>query len=116
MKRLLIVEDDPDIAWLFRMILEPGFAVAVAPDLATARAALAAGRPDAILLDLTLPDGSGLDLCREVKAADPTLPVVVVTANRAAGRDAAECGADCFLPKPVEPDDVESAIGRLVAA
>jgi len=116
MKRLLIVEDDPDIAWLFRVILEPAFGVTVAADLAAARASLAESRPDLILLDVSLPDGNGLDLCREVKAADPELPVLIVTANRAAGRAAAESGADSFLAKPVEPEDIESAVGRLVAA
>jgi two-component system catabolic regulation response regulator CreB len=83
---VLIVEDDPDIARLFRLILQSRFAVDMALNLAAARAAVAgATAPDVILLDLSLPDGNGLDFCREVKAAHLDLPIVVVTANRGAG-------------------------------
>jgi two-component system catabolic regulation response regulator CreB len=116
-KRLLIVEDDPDIAWLYRYMFESTHAVTIATGLEAARHAVAdpSTHPDLILLDIGLPDGSGLDLCQEVKSSIPDLPVVVISANRLAGRDAARSGADAFLPKPVDPEDIESLVGRLLA-
>jgi two-component system response regulator VicR len=78
-----MVEDEPDIAAVLRIVLEQGYGVTLAPDLASARVALArVGRPDLLVLDLLLPDRNGLDLCREVKAADPSLPVLIVSADQ----------------------------------
>jgi DNA-binding response OmpR family regulator len=77
-----MVEDEPDIAAVLRIVLEQGYGVTLAPDLASARAALArTGRPDLLVLDLLLPDGNGLEFCREVRAADPTVPIITVSAD-----------------------------------
>jgi DNA-binding response OmpR family regulator len=115
-RRLLVVEDDPDIAYLYRLTLEPSYEVRVAERVLTARLALCTWQPELLLLDIWLPDGSGLDLCREVKAMTPRLPILIVSADRDARRAAQACGADSFLPKPVEPDDIEAALGRLTRA
>jgi DNA-binding response OmpR family regulator len=118
-KRLLIVEDDPDIAWVFRLIFEPRFVVETAPDLATARAAVAGQTwPAVILLDLSLPDGNGLTFCRELKASHPLIPVVVMTAYARHGlvteADARACGAEGFVPKPFDVDELLATAARLV--
>src|SRR5437660_12926191 len=86
-RRLLIVDDEPHIGLLLRPYFEAmGYEMSLARNLAEARAALAdAGgrRPTGVLLDIHLPDGSGLDLLRELRAAGGTraLPVVVLTAE-----------------------------------
>ncbi len=68
-RRLLVVDDEPHIGLLLRPRLEAvGFDVTLARTLADARAALAAALPDALLLDLHLPDGSGVDLLRALTA------------------------------------------------
>jgi two-component system OmpR family response regulator len=118
-KHVLVVEDEPDIAAVVRLVLEQGYRVTLAPDLASARAALArAGRPDLLLLDLLLPDGNGLELCREVKAADPSLPVLIVSADLRPDLqvDLGGCGADAVLPKPFDPDTLESLVANLIHA
>lgn len=115
-RRLLIVEDDQDIAYLYRLTLEPSYEVRVAERVLTARLVLCTWQPDLVLLDIWLPDGSGLDLCREVKSMTPRLPVLIVSADRDARRAAQACGADSFLAKPVEPDDIEAAVDRLATA
>lgn len=119
-KRLLLVEDQPDIVVLILLSLQPAhFLVTVAGDLATARAVLAIRpSPDVVLLDIGLPDGSGLDLCRDIKAATPLLPVIVMTASEptAAERAAVAAGADGFVPKPFEPDVMSAAVERLIGA
>jgi two-component system OmpR family response regulator len=118
-KQVLVVEDEPDIATVLRIVLEQGYGVTLARDLASARAALArAGRPDLLVLDVWLPDGNGLDLCREVKAADPSVPVLLVSADLRPDLNAAieGCGADAVLQKPFDPDTLESLVADLTHA
>lgn len=83
-RHLLVVDDEPHIGVLLRLQFERrGYRLTVARSLAEARRALAAGRPDVILLDLHLPDGLGLELLGELRHSDATrhLPVLVLTAE-----------------------------------
>jgi DNA-binding response OmpR family regulator len=117
-RRLLCVEDDPDIATVVRLCFDPlDYEVEWVATLAAARQRLVQRPPDAVLLDLGLPDGDGLALCGEIKADRPALPVVVITARGgpAVRREALACGADGFLPKPFDPQALEAEIGQLVA-
>ncbi|WP_435166344.1 response regulator [Falsirhodobacter sp. 1013] len=113
--RLLIVEDDPVLQDGLRVGLGlAGFSSEVVESLADARAALAAGGFDGVVLDVMLPDGSGLDLLAEWRAAGVALPVLVLTARdqvaeRIAGLDR---GADDYLGKPF---DLEELAARLRA-
>jgi len=121
LKTLLLVEDDPDIAILLRMTLDPSrYEIESAGDLASARELLAEKPPDLVILDVGLPDGNGLELCREVKAARPSVPVVILTAlsrqHRALEAQAHACGADAFVEKPFDPDDLQATAERLLTA
>ena len=81
-RHILLVDDEPHVPLLVRPLLERlGMSVQTARTLAEARRSLARQRPDGVLLDLHLPDGSGLDLLRELRAASDTrtLPVLVLT-------------------------------------
>ncbi|HXV91684.1 MAG TPA: response regulator, partial [Pseudonocardia sp.] len=81
-RHILLVDDEPHVPLLVRPLLERlGVSVQTARTLAEARRSLARQRPDGVLLDLHLPDGSGLDLLRELRAASDTrtLPVLVLT-------------------------------------
>jgi len=84
-RHVLLVDDEPHVPLLVRPLLEGlGVTVLTAKSLAAARRALSGSpRPDCLLLDLHLPDGSGLDLLRELRAAEATraLPVLVITAE-----------------------------------
>jgi diguanylate cyclase (GGDEF)-like protein len=108
--RLLLVEDNPRHAQLFREALgEVGVAVAGAPPfelhhvttLAAALEHLAAGTTDLVLLDLTLPDGQGLDPLIELRARLPDLPVVVFTTygDDLLPAQALQSGAQDYLAK-----------------
>jgi two-component system repressor protein LuxO len=100
---LLLVEDTRSLAALYREYLrDEGFAIRHAPTLAEARAILADGPPDAVLLDLRLPDGDGLSLLAEIRARPNPPPVVVMTAHGsvATAVDAMRAGASDFLAKP----------------
>lgn len=105
---ILAVEDEPRNAALLRAVLEPaGYQLAIADSLAAARAWLAAEHPDLVLLDIGLPDGSGLDLARELRSSSMTaeLPILVASARvLAADQEAASrAGANAFLAKPIRP-------------
>jgi DNA-binding response OmpR family regulator len=116
---ILVVEDEPDIALLLRLILEQGHIVTAVGDLAQAREVYRRGlRFDLVILDVGLPDGNGLDLCRELKAAHPAVPILILSASplRNITQDAAarRCGADAFVEKPFEPEHLDHAVTRLL--
>lgn len=100
---MLVVEDEPAIASeVERALLANGYAVEVAPTGRAALAAAAARPPDLVVLDLGLPDLDGLHVCRELRAALPLEPIVIVTARDAdvdvvVGLDA---GASDYVVKP----------------
>lgn len=116
-KRILVVEDEPDNAHLLRLLLEnSGYDVRSAETLAAARVLLAEPvPPDLVLLDLLLPEGDALEFSREVKASQPSLPIIVITAqvNREVREKALTAGCAHFLPKPFEPETLEAVV-RLV--
>ena len=81
MKHILIVDDDPEIRNLLRRYLEgQGFRVSVAADRRECEARIADSGPDLIVLDVMLPDGSGLDICRALHEHRPDLRVILLTA------------------------------------
>ena len=107
MKRVLVIEDDRFNRLLYRDLLEgEGWAVTVAPDGASGLAAVRAAAPDLMLVDIQLPDMSGLDLVRAIKTAHETagIPILVVSAHALAKhrQQAAHAGADEFIQKPFE--------------
>jgi DNA-binding response OmpR family regulator len=111
MNRVLMVEDDLRLGTMVAGYLEEsGYRVTRAGDAAGGLAALqAAGAAgfELVLLDLMLPDGDGLDLCRRIRAQSD-VPIVMVTArgdiaDRIVGL---ELGADDYLPKPFEPREL----------
>lgn len=103
MSTLLVVEDDVGLAAGLRQgLTEQGFGVVLAPTLRAARAALAQGDIDLVLLDLGLPDGDGLDLLGELRGAAGA-PLVLVTSARGELEErlrGLEGGAEDYLVKP----------------
>ena len=117
--RLLLVDDDSRLASMVGDYLgRAGFEVETAGSLASGRDLLAANNYDALVLDLMLPDGDGLDLCREVRSSSKTrqLPLLMLTArgepmDRIVGL---ELGADDYLPKPFEPRELLARVKALL--
>lgn len=103
--RVLLVEDDGELgAALVAVLAGEGYELRWAQTAAAARALLAGGA-DLVLLDLGLPDGDGLELCREIRAAAAETVIVVVTArtDEADAVRALDGGADDFVLKPFRP-------------
>ena len=111
--RLLVIEDTPDLAdALVRHLRAEGHAVDHAATADEAAAALRVADYAAVLLDLGLPDGSGLDLLRRERARGNRTPILIATArdrisDRIAGLDA---GADDYIIKPFDLCEVEARV------
>jgi len=119
--RILVLEDDTMLLDGLRVGLGlHGFTVDAVASCGDARAALAAATFDALVLDLMLPDGSGLDILRELRRRQDATPVLLLTAkdtvaDRIGGLDS---GADDYLGKPFDLDEVAArlrAISRRAA-
>jgi DNA-binding response OmpR family regulator len=112
-----MIDDDVRLAAMVREYLgSSGFVVDTAPDIAGGLAALRAHSADLLILDLMLPDGDGLELCRRLRAEGFSLPVLMLTAKgdpieRVIGL---EIGADDYLPKPFEPRELLARIKALL--
>lgn len=110
---ILIVDDDPEIrSLLARYLAAQGFRVQTAANRRECEARLAQVTPDLLVLDVMLPDGSGLDICRSLRERQPQLPIIMLTAlkedvDRIIG---IEIGADDYLGKPFNPRELVARI------
>ena len=115
-RSILIVEDDDELRTVFRYALAiAGYAVTEASDGIQALRHLEVERPDLIVLDLSLPLLSGLDVQAEIAAHAHTrdIPVVIVTGSNA---QLDGVSVECVLRKPVSPDHVASVVAKCLAA
>lgn len=114
---ILVVDDDDDIRDLIASQLrQEAYAVSCAANLAQVREVLARDAIDVIVLDLNLPDGDGLSLCRELRGDGQDVSIIMVTArgsaiDRVLGL---ELGADDYLTKPFEPRELLVRIRNLL--
>ncbi len=112
---VLVVDDEPQIRRVVRNALgdEPRVIEAAAGRDAIDQAA--AQRPDLVVLDLGLPDMSGIDVCREIRAWSTT-PILVLSARHSEGEKVAllDAGADDYLTKPFSPSELQARIRALL--
>ena len=108
-RRILVVEDEDDLRLLETMLLEQeGFDVRAAEHGQRALECVACWMPDLVLLDMKMPVMNGAEFARLFRARlnGHRPPIVVITAAASARRSAAEIGADGWLGKPFDPDDL----------
>ena len=113
--RVLVVDDEPQILRALQMKLSSeGYDVDTADTAASALAAAAARVPEAVILDVLLPDGRGTDVCRELRAWSAA-PVLMLSAvgDEAEKIAALDAGADDYVTKPFSVDEL---LARLRAA
>jgi DNA-binding response OmpR family regulator len=120
MATILLVEDDAGIRAALSLALEDeGYEMLQAPDGRTGLALVAGEHPDLVLLDLRLPDISGFEVCREIRAKS-NLPIIMVTAQTDTHDLVAglEAGADDYVTKPVNSKElaarIRAALRRIV--
>lgn len=115
----MIVDDEAGIRFVLAEALRMwGYEVAEAEDAASARAIFARERPVAIVTDINLPDGSGLDLLREFKRRDPQPAVIVITGEVIVENtiSALRGDADDFISKPIDINELQLALNSSLAA
>ncbi len=117
--QVLLVEDDPVIARTLVMSLRyEQFELSVADNLARARALCEQQQFDLVLLDVGLPDGNGIDLCRDLRARDAGLPILMLSArtDEATAVAGIEGGADDYIRKPYGLRELCARMRRLLDA
>ena len=118
-KRILVVEDEESLLKLESILFtSKGYAVTGVRDGKSALEAVAASRPDLVVLDLMLPDLDGFEVCRAIKGnpATSSLPVIMLTAKKSSldlerGKQA---GADAYITKPFKSVKVLELIQGLI--
>jgi two-component system nitrogen regulation response regulator GlnG len=119
MPTLLVIDDESSVRYSFRRVFEgDGVEVLTARTAAEGLEQIAAHSPDVVVLDLQLPDRNGLDVFREVHAADPKRPVIFVTAHGTTETaiEAMKGGAFDYLVKPVDLDRLSQILQRAFEA
>lgn len=110
---ILIVDDDQEIRTLLaKYLVAQGYRITTAADRREFETRIAGSAPDLIVLDVMLPDGSGLDICRGLQERRPRIPIILLTAlkeevDRIVGL---EIGADDYLGKPFNPRELSARI------
>ena len=115
--RLLVVADDRAVRESLRRALAlEGYEVDLAVDGAEALARVAAASPDAIVLDVLMPDVDGLAVCRRLREAGNRVPVLMLTARESVGDRVAglDSGADDYLVKPFALDELLARLRALL--
>lgn len=115
---ILICDDELPLRELIKAALGDRYRYAEAEDVASAEAIIAADEPRAIVLDIMLPGKSGISFLSELRARSARIPVIIVSAwqTRDDERAAIGAGADAFLGKPFDPEDLATTVEALLAA
>ncbi|MDM8525212.1 response regulator [Desulfococcaceae bacterium HSG8] len=123
-KRILVVDDEPDFASIVQKNLEKeGFEVEVAYDGVEGLEKVKANPPDAIVLDVMMPEKDGYEMCKDLKGDDKYsgIPVLLLTAvadrvssTRYSHYDGMNTEADDYLPKPASAEQITESIKSLL--
>ncbi len=109
MKKVLVVEDDASILEVMRYILQDaGYSTQTLSDGGKAYEKVTQYKPDIILLDISLSGYDGRLICRDLKNAVTTknIPIIMIAAHTEVRKESVKCGADDFLAKPFNIDDL----------
>jgi two-component system response regulator MprA len=115
--RLLVVDDDRGLRDVLRRALTlSGYEVRLAETGSEALSQIASGAPDAVVLDIGLPDIDGLDVCRLLRREGNRVPVLMLTARDAVSDriDGLDAGADDYLVKPFDVDELRARLRALL--
>ena len=119
-QKILVVDDEVSVTELFSMMLEmEGYRVRVVHDVQSAKNALEEEPADLLLVDIMMPEASGLELCRYVRA-EPFLastPIIVISARSQLDEvhEGLAAGADTYLLKPVSRNELIEAVQQALA-
>lgn len=116
-RRILYIEDHEDTRELVTLLLaQKSYEVITGATIETGVELAGAGEFDLYLLDSWLPDGSGLELCKQIRQFDKTTPIIFYSAAAYATDSdlALKCGAQAYLVKPSQPSELCDLVTRLI--
>jgi len=116
-KLIHVIEDDDDIRFILEYILlEANYNVTLFPTASAFEAAIIADKPDLIILDVMLPDGNGIEICRRLKINPETfhIPVLIMSAHAAQHAILEEACADHFISKPFDLDHFIDRVNHIL--
>jgi len=116
-KRIHVLEDDKDIAFIIEFLLkDEGYEIQVSSTFSELKTKLTDSIPDLFILDVMLPDGNGIDICRDLKTDVFTkhIPVIVMSANVNSKTLSEAVSPDDYISKPFDLDYIENRIKRLI--
>lgn len=116
---IYVLEDNADIGFILELFLsEEGYQVFLYPSIAQISAAISTALPQLFLLDVMLPDGDGLDLCKRLKQQEHSarIPAIMMSANFYPGASKLGSPADDFIPKPFDLLGMAAKIETLLSA
>jgi DNA-binding response OmpR family regulator len=114
-RKIIVVDDDEGVLEGFKAILENfGFYVKTSPNAEILHKLTKNNLPDLILLDVLLSGEDGRDICKILKAKEgiKKVPIIMVSAHPSAGKTMKDAGADDFLAKPFEMDDLLAKVEK----
>jgi DNA-binding response OmpR family regulator len=109
MKKVLVIDDDPDILEAVQMILESeGYGSDITTKGDETYKKIDEYKPDLIILDVLLSGNDGRKICQNLKKTDSMkkIPVIMISAHPTAKESTTECGADSFIAKPFSVDEL----------
>ncbi|SRR5258708_29477730 len=113
-KRILVIDDDSEILDAFKFILlDVGYKVKIlTKDGVQVQQSIKSFHPDLIILDVLLPGSNGRTLCEKLKTNTDTqhIPIIMISAHPSAGKTVMKYGADVFISKPFNVDDILKVI------
>jgi DNA-binding response OmpR family regulator len=116
MKKILIIDDDPDILEAVQLILElHGYVSEITTKGEEAYSKVTTFNPDLIILDVLLSGSDGREICKKLKNDSKTqhIPILMMSAHPNAKQSVRECGADSFVAKPFSVKELTDTINRL---
>jgi DNA-binding response OmpR family regulator len=114
---ILVIDDDPDISMMLKMMLEyKGYKVVTADRVDEIFQAISNRSFNLIIMDMLLSGINGTDICVQLKAKETTnqIPVMMISAHPNAKELCLQAGANDFMAKPFDMDDILNTVGRLV--
>src|SRR5436190_15246906 len=116
-RRILVIDDDPDIRIMIKIMLEfKGYSVVAIERGESTEDMLMKGEFGLVIMDMLLSGMNGVDICARIKQNETIahIPIVMISAHPSARSTCLEAGADDFIAKPFDMNEILSAIGRLM--
>jgi CheY-like chemotaxis protein len=112
---ILIVDDNEDILTMLKMMLEHNnYQISIQDNTNNIKALISSLMPDVILMDKLLSGSDGCDVCRQIKTVEKIkrIPIIMISAHAHAGEECLSAGADFFLEKPFEMDNLLQTVAK----